>query len=272
MGLKSLLKVAQGQQAENVSFEDNFVKEYQEAVKRQEERERQPVPSDYFRPSSMYGCDRMLFFMRLLGNSKTEEPDVKLIEIANSGTDRHLRIQHLVEEMEGVTCLDLEEVVKEANLKGINTEFVGWNEDHTEGRCKNDDMSIYFQPDGVINFMGKDVILEIKTESTYQHTNRYEPKLDHKYQATCYGMGLGIDYILFFYEDRNFCGKKAYLWKITEEMKESVLSKIARVNKAISVGVPPEKDEDKCTYCKYKHECKLIDEGKWVKPEEDING
>ena len=35
-------------------------------------------------------------------------------------------------------------------------------------------------------------------------------------------MGLGIDYILFFYEDRNFCKKKPYLWKITDEMKQAV--------------------------------------------------
>lgn len=267
MGLASLIRVAQGKSAENVSFEDSFLKEYQNAVKRQEERERQPVPKDYFRPSSMYGCDRMLFFMRVHSNGTgVKDIDTNLAEICNSGTDRHLRIQKLVEDMEGVTCLDLEEVVKEANQKGIKTEFVGWNEDRTEARCKNEEMSIYFQPDGVINFMGKDVILEIKTESTYQHSNRYEPKEDHKYQATCYGMGLGIDYVLFFYEDRNFCGKKAYLWKITDEMKEAVLSKIARVNKAIKVGTPPEKNENKCTYCDYKRECKLADEGKWVDP------
>lgn len=145
--------------------------------------------------------------MRAHGSGGVDDMDVKLTEICASGTDRHLRIQHLVESMEGVTPLDLEEVVREARQKGINTEFVGWNEDHTEARCKNDDMSIYFQPDGVLNFMGKDVILEIKTESTYKHSNRFEPELNHKYQATCYGMGLGIDYILFFYEDRNFVGK-----------------------------------------------------------------
>lgn len=267
MGLSSLIKVAQGKNAASVSFEDAFIKEYEAAVRRQEERERQPVPTDYFRPSSMYGCERMLFFMRLHGGAgDIEEPDVNLVEICNSGTDRHLRIQHLVEDMEGVACLDLEEVVKEARQKGINTEFVGWNADHTEARCKNDDLSIFFQPDGVIRFQGKEVILEIKTESTYQHSKRYEPKLDHKFQATCYGMGLGIDYILFFYEDRNFCGKKAYLWKITDEMREVVLNKIHNVNKALEKGKPPKKDEEKCTYCHYKHECKLVDSGKWKDP------
>lgn len=268
MGLKSLIKVAEGKNAANVSFETKFIKEYAAAVHRQEERERQAYPSNYFRPSSMYGCDRMLFFQRIYsGSSNGDQMDTNLIEICNSGTDRHLRIQHLVEDMDGVTCLDLEEVVKEANQKGIPTEFVGWNEDHTEARCKNEELSIYFQPDGVLNFMGKDVILEIKTESTYQHSNRYEPKEDHKYQATCYGMGLGIDYVLFFYEDRNFCGKKAYLWKITDEMKATVLSKIQRVSKALEDGTPPEKDENKCTYCMYKHECKLADSGSWVKPQ-----
>ena len=267
MGLKSLIAVAQGKNASNVSFEDSFIKEYENSVKRKEEAERQIAPSDYLIPSSMYGCERMLFFQRVHGGSQNgEQMDVPLIEICQSGTDRHLDIQHIVEGMEGVECLDLEECVKEAQAKGIKTEFVGWNEDHTEARCKNEELSIYFQPDGVLRFKGKDVIFEIKTESTYQHSNRYEPKEDHKWQATCYGMGLGIDYILFFYEDRNFCKKKAYLWHISDEMKEKVLKKIATVNKAVKIGVAPAKDEDKCTYCRYKNECSLVDAGKWVHP------
>ena len=267
MGLASLIKVAQGKNAGSVSFEDNFLKEYEEAVRRKELAERQVAPSDYIRPSSMYGCERMIFFQRVhSGSLNGEQSDVPLIEICQSGTDRHLDIQHIVEIMEGVECLDLEEVVKEANQKGIKTEFLGWNEDHTEARCKNDELSIFFQPDGVIRFMGKEVILEVKTESTYQFSNRYEPKEDHKWQATSYGMGLGIDYVLFLYEDRNFCKKKAYLWKITDEMKQAVLKKINTVNTACKTGVPPEKNEDKCTYCKYKNECGLVDAGKGVHP------
>ena len=264
MGLKSLLKVAEGKNPANVSFEDNFIKAYEEAVRREEKAQQQPYPKDSFRPSSMYGCDRMLFFCRVIGGAEEKEPN--LTEICDSGTDRHLRIQHLVEDMDGVKILDLEEVVKEANQKGINTKFLGWNEDHTEGRCKNDDLSIYFQPDGVLNFLGKDVILEIKTESTYQFKNRYEPKEDHRYQATCYGMGLGIDYVLFFYEDRNFCNKKAYLWKITPSMKEKVKDKIDRINRAIANLDPPERDTGKCTYCDYKYECGLVQHGQWQAP------
>lgn len=259
MGLSSLIKVAQGKNAANVSFEDTFLKGYEEAVVKYGEEHKQPIPADYFRPSSMYGCERMLYFMRTGEEQDKEEHDTNLMEICHSGTDRHLRIQHLVESMEGVKTLDLEEMVKEAQEKGINTDFVGWNEDHTEARCKNDDLSIWFQPDGVLNFMGKDVILEIKTESTYQHSKRYEPKMDHKYQATCYGLGLGIDYILFFYEDRNFCSKKPYLWKITDEMKEEVRGKIQRVNNYIAHREAPPANKDKCTYCRYKEACKRLE-------------
>lgn len=259
MGLSSLIKVAQGKNAANVSFEDAFLKGYEAAVVKYEEEHKQPIPADYFRPSSMYGCERMLYFMRTGEEQDKEEHDINLMEICHSGTDRHLRIQHLVESMEGVKTLDLEEMVKEAQAKGVNTDFVGWNEDHTEARCKNDELSIWFQPDGVLNFMGKDVILEIKTESTYQHSKRYEPKMDHKYQATCYGLGLGIDYILFFYEDRNFCSKKPYLWKITEEMKEEVRGKIQRVNFYIAHKEAPPADKDKCTYCRYKEACKRLE-------------
>lgn len=259
MGLSSLIKVAQGKNAANVSFEDTFLKGYEEAVVKYEEEHKQPIPADYFRPSSMYGCERMLYFMRTGEEQDKEEHDTNLMEICHSGTDRHLRIQHLVESMEGVKTLDLEEMVKEAQEKGINTDFVGWNEDHTEARCKNDELSIWFQPDGVLNFMGKDVILEIKTESTYQHSKRYEPKMDHKYQATCYGLGLGIDYILFFYEDRNFCSKKPYLWKITDEMKEEVRGKIQRVNNYIAHREAPPVNKDKCTYCRYKEACKRLE-------------
>lgn len=98
MGLASLIKVAQGKNAGNVSFEDNFLKAYEEAVKRKELAERQVAPSDYIRPSSMYGCERMIFFQRVhSGSLNGEQSDVPLIEICQSGTDRHLDIQHIVE-------------------------------------------------------------------------------------------------------------------------------------------------------------------------------
>ena len=88
MGLKSLIAVAQGKNAESVSFEDKFLKNYEEAVKAKELEERQIAPSEYIRPSSMYGCERMLFFQRVHGGSQNgEQSEVNLIEICQSGTE-----------------------------------------------------------------------------------------------------------------------------------------------------------------------------------------
>lgn len=70
---------------------------------------------------------------------------------------------------------------------------------------------------------------------------------------------LGIDYILFFYEDRNFCSKKPYLWKITDEMKDEVIRKIHRVNSYLHRREAPPADKDKCTYCRYKEACKRLE-------------
>lgn len=49
-------------------------------------------------------------------------------------------------------------------------------------------------------------------------------------------------------------------------MKQAVLNKIRTVNSACKTGIPPEKDDSKCTYCRYKNECALVDAGKWVHP------
>ena len=41
----------------------------------------------------MYGCERMLFFQRVHGGSQNgEQSEVNLIEICQSGTDRHLDV------------------------------------------------------------------------------------------------------------------------------------------------------------------------------------
>ena len=87
MGLSSLIKVAQGKNAANVSFEDAFLKGYEAAVVKYEEEHKQPIPADYFRPSSMYGCERMLYFMRTGEEQDKEEHDINLKAVQEKGLD-----------------------------------------------------------------------------------------------------------------------------------------------------------------------------------------
>jgi hypothetical protein len=248
------------------SFEQAFLKEYNDALWKNENENRQQYPSDLFRPSSVGACMRNMFFMRK--GLQEDLPDFNdewtynIIGITDNGTDRHERIQRTVAKMKNLKTLDVEEIVKEANQKGINTIFKGWNEDRTEARCVNYDLRISFQCDGVFIFNGKECLLEIKTASMFKYKKLTEPLMEHQIQATCYGMGLGIDYILFFYEDRNFLQHKPFLWKIPQELKDYVTSRTEKAEWFVQNDVVPPAERDKCMYCKHKTKCEAFaDEG-----------
>lgn len=255
MALKNLLKAVKSVK-QDVVFEDSFLKEYADTVMGMDEP--QPVPVDYYRPSSLGdGCKRMLYYIRMKLGENDDKKDSVLLEICQNGTNRHEDIQNIIANMPNVTVLDVEEVVKEAKSRGINSRFVKWNEDRTEARCVNEDLQIYFQADGVLKYKGKEVILEIKTIHQFGFDKLTKPLDKHIRQATCYAYGLGINYVLFFYEDRNFMKKKAFLYEITEEDIKYMFDKVADVERSIAMKTPPPKEEDKCLYCIKKDYCRF---------------
>lgn len=76
-----------------------------------------------------------------------------------------------------------------------------------------------FMCDGLIKYNGEYYIVEIKTESTHKFNRHTDAWADHKLQATCYSMTIGVPKVIFIYEDRDNCTKKGYLVEITELMK-----------------------------------------------------
>lgn len=259
MALKDLRKRLEGKlNNSNVdeSLQQSFIEEYNDTAKRLEKMCRQEVPTDTYRPSQLSGgCKRMLYYQRT-GVKAVEERDVNLIEICDNGTDRHERIQHIVKNMDGVTYLDVEEVLEEAKCEGINTEFVKWNEDKTEVRLLNKNYGLYFQPDGLIRYKGKELILELKTINSFSFNKLEKPKDEHLEQVTCYSIGTGIRTVLFVYEERNFLNKKLFLITVTDEMRQKIIDKIDTVNRYVAEGKLPKREIDKCQYCNFKAKCK----------------
>lgn len=250
--MKTLKRVKNEENTQDVLFAQSFLKEFNTTLIEMEKEREQEVPTGYYRPSSIAGCKRMLYAMRT-GVPKEEDYDPILIGICEAGTDRHERIQKVVMKMPNVTWLDPEKEVEKARLMGINTKIV--EKRGNEVRCVNDDLFLYFQCDGIIRYGDKKVLLELKTESSMKWGKRVEPEEEHREQATCYGMGFGIDYVLYIYEDRNFTDKKPYLFHITQDYKDRVFNKILTVNDAVEKGVILPKEDDKCTYCRYKKWC-----------------
>lgn len=254
MALKNLLKAVQSVKNETV-FEDEFLKAYEESlISLQDSR---PVPMDRYRPSSLAdGCSRMIYYHRLGLGDVGEKKNATLIDICDNGTDRHSRIQKTIKNIKGLEWLDVGEVVKEANKRGINTTFLGWDEEETEGKCNSKDLNCNFLADGIFRYKGNDIILEIKTIHQIAFNRLTEPLEKHIRQVACYSMALGIDSVLFVYEDRNFLKKKLFLYRVKDEDKEFILNKIDNIEKALKEGKIPPKELDKCLYCDRKEKCK----------------
>ena len=79
---------------------------------------------------------------------------------------------------------------------------------------------------------------------------------DHKHQATCYSLSFNINRVIFIYENRDFCLKKAFLFTITDKLKAEVVGMINSCNDYVSKNELPIKIVCKfCNYCDYKNKC-----------------
>jgi hypothetical protein len=141
-------------------------------------------------------------------------------------------------------------IKKEANFKK------GIFETHLYSK----ELNLSFLCDGLLKFKGKYYILEIKTEGSGKFMGHKDVHDEHKIQACCYSTMLQVDSVIFLYENRDFLGKKCYLYTPTKLDKQELLEKlnkgIACVNNKKIPASPENKGRDLCKYCKYVSKCK----------------
>lgn len=239
-----------------VAIEKEFVKDFESAIEESVKSDVH-IPSKTFKPSSLGGCERNLYFQLTGVTPIADNASSMLTGICESGTDRHIRIQQHIIDMKkyGFDCeyIDIETFVKSRNL--IDIDIV--SKDGIETKCYNKKYNISFLTDGIIKYKNKYYILEIKTETDRKYWEHKDVRPEHIAQGITYKISFGIDEVMYLYENRSTTNHKAYLLKITDEMTNNILDKMARVNKCVEDGIVPEKtDESKCTYCGYKKECK----------------
>jgi hypothetical protein len=217
------------------------------------------VPSKSYKPSSMK-CIRNMYFQMVGAEQDAERTNYCLVGICESGTDRHERIQDIVCHMKdyGIDCeyINVAQYVTENNLTDLEiVEQKGF-----ETKLFNKRYGISFMCDGIIRYKGQYYILEIKTESVYKWQMRSGVAEEHISQGTAYSVSFGIDKVMFVYENRDNCDKKAYLLDVTSDMKMDLVGKIELCDRYVAELQPPPKPLDLakkvCTYCSYKTECK----------------
>lgn len=212
------------------------------------------TPSTYYKPSGVGGCIRKMYFERI-GQSVESNADSNLIAMGEAGTFRHEVLQEYMVKMSQTDpdfeWLDVAEFLAENPVEGTIVDERFKKNDY-ETKCKNELLSLSFLCDGLVRYKGKLYIMEIKTETMFKFTKHTEPYEEHKMQATCYGMCLGVDDVIFLYENRDNFEKKAYTFHITQEMKDQVYEKLVTCEEYVEKGESPKIycSSPYCPYCR----------------------
>jgi len=254
MALKDLTKMIQNAQKEN-EMDAQFLADLTIAIKRNNAKNSRK-PSKYFKPSSIGGCRRNIFYQRTEKEQDPSSASMELVGMGESGTDRHERLQNHIMTMEDWEWVDVEHFLKSRPDSGTKVvKKIG-----NEYKCFNEIHELSFLVDGILKHKktGQYIILEIKTEASFKWNKRFEPDPKHIDQATACHLALGISKLIFLYENRDFCNKKAFLVDVTQELEDKVLATIRIINQHIELNTLPDKTNviKECKYCNYKTACK----------------
>lgn len=222
------------------------------------ERKNQQLPSRSYKPSSM-NCIRNMYYQLTGTTPDPSTTDYCLINICNSGSDIHIRIQKQIEDMKanGIDCeyVDVETYIKENNIPDIS--IIG--KSGMETRLHHDKLNMNFMCDGLIRYKGEYYILEIKTETSRKWLVRFDVDSSHKNQATAYSLSLHLDKVLFLYVNRDFLDIKSFMLEVGEEDRNNLLNKIKECDLYVSENKVPAKPLDistnYCKYCSYRTQC-----------------
>jgi CRISPR/Cas system-associated exonuclease Cas4 (RecB family) len=245
-------------------IEEEFVYAY---FKRFHDLQKPRVPrKGMFSPSSLSNsCLRHLYYRYIGTPEEAENRPVldfgPILSILQNGNDRHERIQEIFStvgksgfDFEWIDVADYLEEFKPPHTEIV--EKVGF-----ETKLFNSVLPSRFMCDGIFKFDGKYYILEIKTMNNRKWSGAKgegKPLKDHLLQGTTYGLILGIDNVLFVYENRDNMKLLPFLHKIEPEDKQTIIDITSAVKTYAELEKLPPKTsnvKEDCRWCKYKTLC-----------------
>ena len=255
--LKNLVNLIEAEKG-TLSMEQSFLNDLKRSIEITEEQNARK-PSQTYKPSGM-NCIRRSYY-EVTGKERDEfNRSCNLIQICNTGTDTHVRIQTAVSQMNknGMDCewIDVAEFVKSRKLNDLEIK----SQDGMETKLYHKKLNLSFMCDGIIRYRGKYYILEIKTEGSNKFWNRTDVDTTHYNQATAYSIAFNLNDIIFVYISRDTLDMKVYMFTPTDDMKQNMIGYIENCNSYIKkFKVPPKPvdvDKKTCSYCEYKQQCR----------------
>lgn len=243
--------------------EQSFLNDLKRSIEMDDEKN-YTEPSKTYKPSGM-NCIRRSFY-QITGQERQFDTSSNLIGICESGSDRHARIQKDIMSMwtNDMDCeyINVADFVEFRDLTKYLDIVKRPDPIHGEYETKlyHKTLNMSFLCDGIIRYKNHYYILEIKTESSSKFMMRKGVDPSHYNQATAYSIAFGINEVIFLYECRDNCDKKAFLFEVTDDMKQNLLGYIEECDSYIKKLKVPPKPEDvpkkTCSYCEYSNLCR----------------
>ena len=254
--LKNVMRLIDEVQ-ETLPPEQGFLQDLKRSIEMDDVKGKKP-PSKMYKPSSMQ-CIRNMYYQRTGREQDPANPSYVLAGICNSGSDIHERIQTAVAGMKAnnIDCdyVDIETYVKEHNLKDL--EIVA--KTGMETKLRHNSLHLSFMCDGIIKYKGQHYLLELKTETANKWFSRSGVDSKHYDQGTAYAAAFNINRVIFVYISRDTLDMKAFMFRVTDEMKQDLVGKITECDGYVDRLIPPPKpdiDRRVCQYCNYQQSCK----------------
>ena len=243
----------------NSSASCEFLSAYETHVDAQILAEASQPSHRTFAPSQ-FRCDRRSWFrIRGVQPDVPQVPDRETDFAAKLGTACHRILQTAIADMLGDDWISLDRWFA---LNPPKYEYtLTPAEDSLETFVEIINPPIRFACDGIIRWMGKYYLLEIKSHDFAVWNQLTDPRAEHIDQVTCYATELGLDGVLFLYIDRQFGNIKCYEYTVPEYDKANIVHRMAKVMQAVEDNLAPEglpKGDKYCTptYCPYYQKCK----------------
>ena len=160
--LKSVMKLIDIAN-EQIPIEGQFLKDLETSIEKISQNNSKK-PSQTYKPSGM-NCTRSMVYQVLGKDIDSDKPSYQSVGIAESGTDRHVRIQKAIESIKdtlNIDCefVDVEEFVKLRHLDYLEIK----GQSGMECKLYHKGLNMSFMCDGIIQYKGRYYIFEFKTE------------------------------------------------------------------------------------------------------------
>jgi len=243
-------------------IEEQFLSDLKRSIELTAKKESRQ-PSQTYKPSGM-NCIRSMYY-QVMGAECIDEPNFTNVGICASGSDIHERIQQAVIDMKdnGMDCeyINVAEYVRSRDLPDIDiVAEPDFENGSYETKLYNKKYNMSFLCDGIIRYKNKYYILELKTEASFKWQTRSAVDTKHYMQGTAYSFNLGLDDVIFIYINRDVLDMKAFMYNVTDSMRQALVSIINDCQGYVDRQIPPPKPDvpkNMCKYCGYKNVCEL---------------